>query len=231
MIIDSEFKRKIPPEEFVTFRRFTEETAAQELMALLKENDILYIWTKERESLDGLYGDKVFNHEYVVKINHTDFPAAENLLLAKSREELENVPHDHYLFSFSNEELMEVIGKRDEWNEFDYLLAQKILQERGVEINKTDLQTLAEQRIEHLAAPDKSHRHLIVFGYLSALAGGLLGIFIGWHLSTFKKLLPTGQRIYAFDVKDRTHGNRIVAIGFLSFIAVLLWRSGVFGND
>ena len=223
MILDADFRKPATPEtprEFVTFRRFPEESAAKELMDILDENNIEYVWSKERDSLDGLYGDKVFKHEYIVKINNHDFPAVEKILLLKSREDLDDVENDHYLFSFSNEELLELIGKRDEWSEFDFLLAQKILKQRGVDTSMIDADKIRKERLDKLAEPDKSNRYWIYAGYILALAGGLFGLFIGWHLSTFKKLLPNGQKVSGYDVKDRTHGNRILV---LSLVSLAIW--------
>jgi hypothetical protein len=233
MILDSDadFKKEIPstsPREFVTFRRFTEESAAKELMEILKQHDIEYNWSKERDSLDGLYGDKVFKHEYIVRIVNHDFLAAEKILLSKSKEELDRVGSDHYLFSFTNEELIELVSKPDEWSEFDFLLAQRILKQRGVDIKAVDVDQLKKERLTELARPDKSTTGWIYAGYFFALTGGLLGLFIGWHLSTFKKLLPNGQKVYGYDVKDRSHGNRILLISIAVFLtAIILGLSGV----
>jgi hypothetical protein len=54
--------------------------------------------------------------------------------------------------------------------------------------------------------------------------GGFLGVFIGWHLLTYKKTLPNGNRIYAYSGNDRKQGNRILVLGAI-FIAIwVLYR-------
>lgn len=232
MILDADESFKVEGQEtvqprnndFVTFRRFTEESSAKELMQVLQEYGIDYVWTQERDSLDGLYGDKVFKKEILVKINRHDFATADKILLEESSEALNDVGSDHYLFSFTNEELVDLISKADEWSEFDFLLAQRILKQRGVELQTGDVQKLKHDRMVELTKPQSNEKLWIYIGYLSALAGGLFGIFIGWHLSTFKKLLPNGQQVFAYDVKDRTHGNRILVISVVVFLAILMLR-------
>lgn len=75
-----------------------------------------------------------------------------------------------------------------------------------------------------LAKPDQRNRGWIYAGYFFAFPGGLLGIFIGWHLSTFKKTLPNGEKVYGYNVKDRTHGNRILIIGLVMLVFWLAVR-------
>ncbi|MEI9912162.1 MAG: hypothetical protein WDO71_22415 [Bacteroidota bacterium] len=60
---------------------------------------------------------------------------------------------DYYLFSFSDDELMDVLRKPDEWNEFDLYWAKKILHIRGVEIKPEDLEKAKQERLDELKQP------------------------------------------------------------------------------
>lgn len=206
----------------VTYRKFFEPEQANALIEILKQNGIEYEVAEDRESLDSLYGDKQFKQQYFVKIKQADFAAVDNILLNNSREHLASVEKDHYLFSFTNQELYDVLSRQDEWSEFDVLLAQQILKERGEVVDNTKITQLKEQRLQELAKPDETTSKWIFAGYLLAFLGGLLGIFIGWHLSTFKKTLPNGERVYGYNVRDRTDGNRILFIAVISFAISVL---------
>ncbi|SKC83113.1 hypothetical protein [Ohtaekwangia koreensis] len=210
--------------EFITYRKFYEKDQSDALVEILIANGIEYETTEDRESLDSLYGDKQFSRQYFVKITQNDFAKVDSLLSAISAKQLESVDQDHYLFSFSNDELFEILAKPDEWNEFDYLLAQQILNKRGVEVNRDTIQLLKRQRIRDLSKPEDPGKVWIYAGYIFAILGGLLGIFIGWHLSSFKKTLPNGERAYAFQKDDRAHGWRILFIGMAMFIISLYIR-------
>ena len=206
----------------VTYRKFFEPEQANALIEILKQNGIEYEVAEDRESLDSLYGDKQFKQQYFIKIKQADFAAVDNILLSNSREHLDTVEKDHYLFSFTNQELYDILSKQDEWSEFDVLLAQQILKERGEVVDSKKITQLKEQRIQELAKPDETTSKWIFAGYLLAFLGGLLGIFIGWHLRTFKKTLPNGERVYGYNVRDRTDGNRILFIAVISFAISVL---------
>ena len=112
--------------------------------------------------------------------------------------------------------MYEILLKADEWNEFDYKLAQKILVQRGKSVDTELLKALKKQRIELLAKPEENQKSWIVAGYIFATLGGLLGIFIGYSLWTSKKSLPNGQKVYSYNEKDRTHGKNIFYIGLIT---------------
>jgi hypothetical protein len=215
--------------ELVTYKRFFEHEQVAAMVDLLKENGIEYEVTEDRESLDSLYGQKEFRQQYFVKIKKEDFKKVDSILIHHSTKDLDKVDKDHYLFSFTNDELHEILSKPDEWNEFDFLLAQRILNDRGEQVGEEKLQKLKAERIKELAKPDEGNRGWIYAGYVFAFLGGLLGIFIGWHLSTFKKTLPNGDKVYGHTVADRAHGNRILIIGFTMFLLLIGVR--IFGAE
>lgn len=205
--------------DFLTYKKFHEQDRAEALASVLKDNGIEFEVTEDRESLDTmLIGDKHFNRYYFVKLKKQDFERADSLLARESEKELESVDKDHYLYQFTDEELFDILSKPDEWSSFDYQLSKKILKERGKEINGEIIDLLKKQRIKELAKPEEGQKAWIYAGYLFSLLGGLLGIFIGWHLSTFRKTLPNGERVFGYTIDDRRHGTRILIIGVVMFI-------------
>jgi len=209
---------------FLTYKTFYEKERADVLTRILSDNGIEFEITEDRESLDSLYGDKLFNQQYFVKLRKDDFKKADSLLFDASAKELNNVDKEHYLYNFTDEELFDILSKPDEWNGFDYQLSQQILKDRGKNINADVIDLLKKQRIKELAKPEEGQRNWIYAGYIFALLGGLLGIFIGWHLSTFKKTLPNGERVFGHTENDRRQGKRIFIIGVIMFIVWITAR-------
>lgn len=199
--------------EFVTYKKYYEQERVDAFTQLLTENGIEFQVLEERESLDSLYGEKHFPKQFFVKIKQEDFPKADTVLKELSLKELTNVEKDHYLFGFSDEELFEIIAKPDEWNEFDLELAKKILKDRGKEINETTVHLLKNQRLKELTKPEERQRNMVYAGYFFAITGGVIGAFIGWHLLTYEKVLPNGEKIYGFTKEDRMHGKIIFILG------------------
>ena len=210
--------------EFLTYKRFQEQNEANWLLQILKDNHIEFSVTEDRESLDSLYGDKSLNRLFDVKIMKEDFPKVDSILLSLSEKEIETVDADHYLYSFNDDELFDILSKPDEWSEFDYSLAKKILKSRGKEINNEIIELLKNQRMQVLAKPEEGSRVWIFAGYLFSLLGGLIGVFIGLSLITTKKTLPNGQKIHVYSVNDRNHGTRIFLLGIVMFIISVIIR-------
>src|SRR5262245_48171337 len=144
--------------ELVTYKKYNERERAEFIAGLLHDNGIQVEITEDRDSLDSLYGGNSQARNYYLKLQQTDFANADSILKSLSEQELATVDKDHYLYSFSDEELFDVLAKPDEWNEFDYQLSRKILRERGKEINDDTIKLLRKQRINDLSKPDEGHR-------------------------------------------------------------------------
>ncbi len=153
------------------------------------------------------------------------------MITAITQRQLIDLPNNYYLFDFTDEELIEVVAKPDEWNQLDYLLALKLLKERGKEVNPILADKLREHRIEELAKPEVSQKGMIYSGYALAVLGGIIGIGIGWTLSSQKKTLPNGNVVYVYSESDRKHGNRILWIATISFVLWIVLRLYVGANS
>lgn len=211
---------------FLTFQKFNDIELAKEMAERLKQNGIECSLEDNRRLFDPSFVNHTVEPDISIKLRAEDFSKAHKALEDYYKRTLENVEQDYYLFDFTDEELIEIVSKPDEWGHFDYMLSQKILRDRGKEIQPEVAELLKTQRKKDLAQPDSSHIYWIYAGYFSAIFGGLLGIIIGWTLAYFKKTLPDGQRIYAYREKDRNHGTRILLISCISLIVWVFvrWR-------
>lgn len=165
--------------QYLTFRKFQHPEDAAGLTELLVAANIVYQVEEYASSFDPAFANNPAVREIRVKIQPQDFNKADAILLEASRQELDAVDPSHYLFGFTDEELLEIITKPDEWSHFDFLLAQKILKERGKEINLQVVELLKKQRLDALAKPEDTQHSWVVAGYLMAVLGGLFGVFIG----------------------------------------------------
>jgi hypothetical protein len=211
-------------EEFIIFQKFNTESLAIDFGRLLNENKIENLLENISINFDPILSNNEFGKEYCVKIKKIDFEKANVILSEKAKAEINEIQDDYYLFSFSDEELIDVIEKSDEWNKFDVELAHKLLKERGNEITDEQINEIKKQRIVELSKPEEGQNIYIIIGYICAILGGLLGVFIGWHLLTYKKTLPNGNRIYAYSENDRKQGNRILILGGIFIVIWILYR-------
>jgi len=210
--------------ELRTFRKFTDYSQAQNLVSLLSDNDINSTLNETASSLDSTFGGGESSKIIEIQLNQSDFEKANSILAEEAEILINRVDDDHYLFDFTNEELYDLLLKPDEWNEFDYKLATKILNDRGENVSPDLIKSLKSQRIKDLEKPEESQKTWIYIGYLFSLLGGLLGMFVGWHIWKGTKTLPDGRKVLSYNTSDRKHGRNIFYIGIIIFPIAFAFR-------
>ena len=211
-------------ENFVTYRKFIFKDDALDLIEILKENNIDYVLDDNSSRLDSSFGNDDNTKQFVLKIEKENFERVEELEEKSISKSLDNIDKSYYLFESSDEDLIEIVLKKEEWSKFDYLLAQKILKERGKEINQDLIKAINKRRVEDLKTEEASPKWLIFIGYLFSILGGFIGIFIGLYLMNYKKTLPNGETIYGFGKEDRNSGKNVFICSIMGIIFWLVVR-------
>jgi len=85
---------------------------------------------------------------------------AKRILEKETFKIINEISKEHYLYDFTNEELFDILFKKDEWSELDFQLSIKILNERGEKVDKKLLKKLEEERLNSLKEPKKMLRYL-----------------------------------------------------------------------
>jgi hypothetical protein len=211
-------------EELLTFQRFKDEEVANDIAQKLKDASVFFEIENDEKFFDPTFAKNPMQNEIRIKLKSTDFSKANKVLDEYYKSQTENIDKDYYLFEFSDQELLDILAKPDEWGNLDYQLAQKILKDRGREIKIGDLEILKVKRISELKRPEKSQNWLILIGYISSFFGGFFGIIIGLILTTSKRTLPNGEIVYTYCDSDRKHGRVISGIGLVIFISAIFFR-------
>jgi predicted Rdx family selenoprotein len=211
-------------EQFETFLNFNDEDLARFVAEKLKDNNVEFIVEKSKPLLDASLVDTSIDRNIHIKLRRQDFQKGDQALEDYYKAQLTNIDSEYYLLSFSDDELKDVITKPDEWGHFNYQLAQKLLKERGHDIEESMLSKLKADRIKDLAQPEKASRLLLFFGYCFIPFGLIVGFLIGRHLFHSKKPLPNGQLVFSYTEADRKHGNRIMIItGVIFILSIVFW--------
>ncbi len=206
------------------YQSFISAEAAQPLIELLFKHGVLFETGYDKPAYDPKMAFNEAENRFVVRLKPTDFEAARKLEDEASEVLAATADPDHYLFGFSDEELFEVLVKRDEWSSFDVALAGRILRQRGRDITPDTLRLLHQYRAVELTKPEASQKISIIVGYAMALLGGIIGIIIGLNLLYAKKKLLDGTQGPAYSEADRAHGFRIVLLGFVVALAAFVVR-------
>lgn len=211
-------------ENYQTFKTFTDRQTAENFAEVLNQNGISFFIEEDKLMFDPSYAHNPLNKDYAIKLAPQDFLRASKAYENYFSALLETVSEDYYLFSFSDKELWEIVAKPDEWGSFDYLLAQKILEERGIIITEKDKEILREKRLHQLAKPEEEKSGKIIGYYILSLIFFPAGIVIGWVWGYSKKNLPNGSRVYAYSEKVQKHGRIIFGFAVFLFILTITWR-------
>lgn len=209
-------------DDFDTFLSFNDENIAGYVAEKLQTSKIDFIIEKSKPLLDGSLVDSSLDQNIHIKLRRTDFQRGHEALEDYYHTQLENADKDYYLFSFTTQELIEVIAKPDEWGHFDIQLAQKILKDRGHRVDSVILTKMKEDRLKELAKPEKASRLFLFFGYCFIPFGVIVGFLIGRHLFHSKRTLPNGKVVFTYQESDRKHGDRIMIISGILFILSII---------
>lgn len=203
------------------FRKYPSREEAEELINLLEEYKIPYKLEDYTQSNNVFLGQAA-DLNVLVKAKIEDFPKIEELLDENTRVTKEEIPNDHYLLDFSNEELTEIILKPNEWSNFDYKVAELLLNERGVPVSKEFIVNIKKQRYNSPKEKNHVSGFWIFLGYFSAVLGGIIGCAIGLSLWMMTEKQPGGKKVYTFDERTRVHGKRISIIGMCMLTLAIL---------
>ena len=199
--------------DFLTYSKFYTKEEAEEFAALLDANDIPFDTERLRAPLDNIYLGEDSEPRYIVKVMQQDFGKVESLVKSEMEKQLDHLPSDYYLFQFSNEELMEVLQKSDDWNHLDQTLAKKLLAQRNVKMDTiTEAAVFSE---EDLYVPARIEPGWLISAYLMAIVFPFVGIPLGLLMFRGKKTLKDGSRVPLFDKWTLNQGWILFGIGVL----------------
>jgi hypothetical protein len=218
----------------VTYRKFRDLAEAEELLELLETNGLAYVVVNNSPSFDVTFSLSRVDDQVEIQLKPSDFPVLDGLLAKKTEQELPEIDPEHYLFTFTSEELLDVIAKPGEWTVEDRVLAKKILSNRGVHLTEQRVKEMEERYLQAVHLPERAGTGLVLTGLIFSGIGGFIPIFtqnifsrvfeflgltIGVSLVLFKKTDSEGKRFPVFSRKARLSGAIMIMLALLSHVA------------
>lgn len=220
--------------EWMTLETFGSLDEAKALVALLGENAIEANLVNDANMGGDPLGLDFQNRgadSCIVKVHAKDIERARRILEAGVRAEVSNADEIsmEMLGNFSDEELLDILQKQDEWNPENVILAQRILESHGKVYSEEDLKRFFDERVEVLRQPvavGASSVVLAFFGVVLSLALDLgnfvfldckdylyallasgfcacLSFIAGLNWTYRRKRLPNGEKVFAFSSRLR----------------------------
>ncbi|HRI00135.1 MAG TPA: hypothetical protein PK006_03700 [Saprospiraceae bacterium] len=211
-----------------TYREYNSEQEAFSAAKLLDKHSIPYQIEKSPAFFDIASFSNQTSIFYILKADKQNFPIIKEILKDEPEIALSDMDPGYYLFSFSNDELMEIIDKKDEWGELDYSLAKKLLSQRGIPLSDKVIEEKNKLRLEQLKSFEPTPYIYIIIGFILSIFGGLLGVYIGYKLSSSKKIITGEGEYYIFSPEVRRIGRFMMIMGGIAFsitLIIVLWRS------
>ena len=214
-------------EHFATFRKFRDRDEAMAFLQLLEDCGFDTVFEDTEPSIDITFTGNI-QPEFRVKLRGKDFEAAEEMLEKAAASGGFELPADHYLHEFSNQELLEILAYNYEWSKNDVVAAQRLLQQRGAPANLNEVRTMQETRLNELRAPKTASREWVVAGYIFCVLGMFLVVgampvmAMGWGYWRSTKAMPTGELVPSYDEASRVHGKRLFHMGWMFTVSGLL---------
>ena len=104
----------------LTFSRFFSIEEAKPLTELLGKEHIVFLIEQEVNQLDPIYIGNNMDPMIVVKIPQESFRRVNDLLESRAAIEIQRADPQHYLYSFTNSELLNVLNNPEEWSLYEY---------------------------------------------------------------------------------------------------------------
>lgn len=208
-----------PDSDWIHLQTYASQEEAAPLLALLSENGISYDLVQDvHQPGDGLNFDLENRGPDVVHVQvfPKDLERAQRVLEVLAGEVQSELEDSDYLNSFSDAELFDVLKNFDEWNQVDYVLAARLLVQRGHALDDAQLTMWRSERMRVLETPQKAGASYLTGAYVMAVLGGVFGLFMGLQLRTHVKRLPDGRKVHGYTEADRAQGTVIMAISLIT---------------
>ncbi len=199
-------------ENYIEIKRFPIEEAVEQISEIFDSNEIEFLVENTKPTVDITFTNSGMV-EYIVKVKESDFDRASALLESNFSET--NTLEEHYMDSFSDDELIDVVTNPKDWDNFDLNYAKELIKKREITIDEAKISTSKIRFDAELKEPEKAKSIVVFMGYLFAILGGWIGAVIGYSLRYKEKEVEGDEVIYYYDAKSRRHGDFIMLIFFL----------------
>ena len=123
-------------EEYLRFKLFPDKATAEDFAEVLKQNGIDYQIEEDALVFDPSYANNPLSTDYVILLKQADFKEASRAYDEYFAKQLGNVPEDYYLLTFTDEELLEILAKPDEWGSLITSLHRTCLRKEALMLPK-----------------------------------------------------------------------------------------------
>ena len=124
--------------DYIEICRYPSFEMIKQIKIILDEKNIDYKIEDTTPSFDVTFANNTSNIQYILKIENKDFKKAEAILNNGAIESFEE--NDHYLNTFTDDELIDVVLNPKEWYNGDVEYAKKLIKDRNIDLSENDIE-------------------------------------------------------------------------------------------
>jgi hypothetical protein len=197
---------------------FPNLSQADAVIALLNENSISYKLQDTSKDFDVTFSIDSSKNAFLIMLLETDFDKANQLIEDKIPIDTRTFDSTHPFYTFTIDELTEVVKNYDEWFPADVKLAKELLSNQYIEVAQETILQQQKQKLLQSQQPEKSSLLTLAMGYTFCIFGGIAGIGIALYLLFGKRKLANGEQVYVFSKNDRNHGLAMLILGLTGLL-------------
>lgn len=211
--------------DFITLREFHDQSSLDEITVLLQGHGIACKTEDTRPRFDVTFAYNDTTRIYRLLVPKEAFDTAKKLLEEQDTKTMEQLPSEYYLFSFTNDELLEILIFEERWNPFDVRLARHLLLERGMSADEAQIKRQREAILHRSTESSSGNGYqLVIAGYVLLVLGLIGGLFIALYLLTARQRNGNAKKRYLFPPSVRMHGKIMLAITLIVLLLLFPWK-------
>ncbi len=129
--------------DYIELCRYPSLDIIEQIKLILDENNIHYKIEDTIPSFDVTFSNSESNIQYILKIRSDEFKKAETLLNEGTVGSSED---DHYLDSFTDNELIDMVLHPKEWHNWDVEYAKKLIKEKKIDMTENDIESYSRKK-------------------------------------------------------------------------------------
>ena len=200
----------------------TDSSVAEKMIQILKVNKIAFKIQDTSKDFDATFANNTAQDSILIMLNPNDFDKASRILDENMQFNINEIDYLHPLFSFTIDELKDVVKNYDEWHPLDVKLAKHLLKKESITVEDSEIIEKQLQKEIKAQQPEKSNSLTLIMGYGFCIMGGLAGIGIAIFLLTGKRTMTDGSKKYIYSKSDRVHGVYMLIAGTAVFLSLFL---------
>ena len=199
----------------------TDATSSEEIIRILESNKINFKIQDTAKDFDASFANNEAKQSILIMLDPKDFELATSVLEQNTVFDINEIDTQHPMFSFSTDELKDVVKNYDEWHPIDVKLAKYLLDKHNITVEQREIKEQQDTKLLKSYDKERSSFLTLLLGYTFCLLGGIAGIGIAIFLMKAKKKLPDGTSQYIYGDSDRSHGFFMLLLGGIVFILLL----------